>query len=268
MKADFYQKPEFLNDHPIDFISYKGDDAAVIAPIFDALRQDHALHYHLHALVNQVATPLVASFIGAMGIGLSMSDEASELDDFVDRATMIYLNLGTPNQQRSEALLRAAKRARSKNIPIMVDPVMIDISSARLEFALKLGEYAPIIWRMNQREAACFFNHSAPRPDDCYIVTGRTNYIFGAKQGVILGSGHHFMPYVTGLGCCLSAVIACFMGVAHQIGIPTITAARAGVNWYNGLGLQDNLSVKGPATLPHAMIDLAHHQIYNDKDMK
>ena len=67
-----------------------------------------------------------------------MTLSAEEIGAFVARSGALLVNLGTFDRERREATEIAVETAAQENVPWVLDPVFIDRSAARAEFARQL----------------------------------------------------------------------------------------------------------------------------------
>jgi len=126
------------------------DLIAVTADLLDRLRK---MRPAVHCLTNTVAEPITANALLAVGAVPSLTSDAEEVGEFVRSADGLLINLGTPNTQMREARRVAADIAVQKTIPWVLDPVMVDRSSIRLEEALDFVATGPTAIRCNAAEA-------------------------------------------------------------------------------------------------------------------
>lgn len=214
----------------------------------------------IHCLVNQVAAPMVAHFLTAMGARPAMSDSLEEIEQFVLSSSALYLNLGTPDEQRNRSVLEAARIANHASIPIVIDPVMVDRSAQRLEFAAKLNQYSPSLWRLNQVEYQSLMQKGICFDNSLLAVTGEVNSIISPSEYYQSKGGHKMMPFIIGLGCALSGVLALFQAAAKAIGLSPFQAACAGMDYYNYIASLAGKNAQGPSSFMASMADHFYQQ--------
>src|SRR5690242_8269729 len=92
----------------------------------------------VHCITNSVAQNFTANVLLAAGAQPSMTISPEEIGYFVDSADALLVNLGTFDRERAEAIDIAVGRAAAASQPWLLDPVLIDRSPPREEFARAL----------------------------------------------------------------------------------------------------------------------------------
>jgi hydroxyethylthiazole kinase len=77
----------------------------------------------VHNITNYVAMNLTANALLAIGASPVMAHAPEEVEDMVDIAAALVINIGTLSGPWVEAMFKAADRAKKKGIPIIYDPV-------------------------------------------------------------------------------------------------------------------------------------------------
>ena len=92
----------------------------------------------IHEITNYVTAESCADAALAAGASPVMADEPEEVIEITAGADALVLNLGTLSFNKQIAMERAAQAAKTKGIPVVLDPVGVMASTVRLNFALKL----------------------------------------------------------------------------------------------------------------------------------
>ena len=92
----------------------------------------------IHEITNYVTAESCADAALAAGASPVMADEPEEVIEITAGADALVLNLGTLSFNKQIAMERAAQVAKTKGIPVVLDPVGVMASTVRLNFALKL----------------------------------------------------------------------------------------------------------------------------------
>ena len=116
------------------------------ADILHALRTRRP---RVHCITNSVAQAFTANMLLAIGALPSMTISPEEISPFVARADALLVNLGTFDAERREAVGLALAAAAEKKLPWVLDPVLIDRSPPRAEFARTLVRQRPRAIRLN-----------------------------------------------------------------------------------------------------------------------
>src|SRR5947199_7816940 len=111
-------------------------DLAAIAA--DGLRRIRNRRPRVHCMTNAVAQNFTANVLLAAGAVPSMTVAPEEIAQFVARADALLINLGTLDRERREAAEIATEIATDEQRPWVLDPVFIDCSRPRAEFAKSL----------------------------------------------------------------------------------------------------------------------------------
>lgn len=249
--------------------------------VIERLRQKKPV---IHALTNYVTAECCADVALAAGASPVMADEPEEIEDIAAGADALVLNLGTFSSRKKNAMELAARVARAKGIPVVLDPVGVMSSELRLHFALQLLEkkYISIV-RGNFSECRALLENAA---DGCgvddlasaseealrlktakdaaakfgciFALTGATDYISNGKQAVVLNNGHPLLQDITGSGCMTSMLVAACAAVSKDL---LVAAALGVVIMGQSAELAANFLEKkdGPGTFKARLLDCVYH---------
>src|SRR3954447_9872873 len=106
----------------------------------------------VHCMTNSVAQNFTANVLLAAGAIPSMSVAPEEIAEFVAHADALLINLGTLDRDRRQAAEIAIEVATDEQRPWVLDPVFVDRSRARVEFARGLMSRTPRAVRLNAAE--------------------------------------------------------------------------------------------------------------------
>jgi len=228
----------------------------------------------VHNITNYVVMNNTANALLALGASPVMAHAVEEVEDMVNIASALVINIGTLSPKWIEAMFKAAKAAKAKGIPIVLDPVGVGATSYRTDTARDLVQEAtPAIIRGNGSEIMALSQTDATTKgvdstsgsdqalesagnlnkafNSVVCITGEIDYIL-SRDGVIeVKNGHEMMPKVTGLGCTATAICGAFTAVnpdyqkaaAHAMAIMGIAGEVAAKE------------AKGPGTLQLHFID-------------
>jgi len=237
----------------------------------------------IHNITNYVVMNTTANALLAIGASPIMAQAAEEVEDIVGLAAALVLNIGTLSASWVAAMLKAARAARTKGIPIVLDPVGAGASPFRTEAALRiLKEGRPAVLRGNASEIrALHFAErvtkgvdSRHRAEDaleaarglsrsfgCAVsVSGPIDVMVHGETVVRVANGHPLMPRVTGMGCAASALTGAFAAVnpsplraaAHAMAVMGIAGEMAG------------LEARGPGSFETHFIDALYRLSKDD----
>jgi hydroxyethylthiazole kinase len=225
----------------------------------------------VHNITNYVVMNTTANALLAIGASPVMAHALPEVEDMAGIAGALVINIGTLSDPWIEAMFKAAKRAKQRQIPIIIDPVGAGATQYRTRTARELIQAsAPSIIRGNGSEimALCEQDQKTKGVDstsasdqaidsarslaqefDCVVcVTGETDYIVSQKGIIQVKNGHAMMPRVTGLGCTATALCGAFAAInqnfdkaaAHAMAVMGIAGEMAAQNAQGPGSLQVN----------------------------
>ncbi len=246
----------------------------VAAALLTLIRERRPVVHHLSNFVSIRDVALTTRALGALPM---MAMAAEEVEEVVGRADALVVNLGTPTTDRLEAIHRAVSAARTKGLPIIIDPVGAGGSQLRTSSAKKVLQAAGrAVIRANPAEAAALvglpghlrgveavggnYNTAAiaaavaAQFAGVAAVTGRRDIITDGARTVGIENGHPWLVAVTGAGCMATAVIGAFCAVADPSDLVNASASALGCF---GLAAERAAShAGGPGTLVPLLMDV------------
>ncbi len=242
----------------------------------------------VHNITNFVVMNNTANGLLALGASPIMSHAEAELEELLDLASAVVLNIGTLSEEWGVSMIRAAKYAARKNLPVVVDPVGAGASVMRTQLALALIESsgARVVVRGNASEilAVCGGNchthgvDSANGADEAreaaeklalarqcvVVVSGEHDIITDGTATWLVRGGHPMMQKVTGLGCTASALVGACAGAATCLpaleGLsPLLAAGVAGMAVMSAAGGLAAAMSAGPGSLQVNFLDALYN---------
>jgi hydroxyethylthiazole kinase len=247
--------------------------------VADGLASVRARRPLVHHLANFVTMQLVASATRALGALPVMAMAPRDAEEMVDHADVLVLSLGTPTDERVQAMFAAGRRAADRAIPIVLDPVGVGTTRFRTEVAERLFGGLPIaVVRANRGEAAALagkagqvrgveaevgamadpqvLSTTLARQRHCIAaVTGPVDYIAGEAGAVAVSNGHPWLESVTGAGCVATAVVGAYCAVLGD----HFAATAAALACFGAAAEAAARESRGPGTLVPALLDVLHH---------
>ncbi len=188
----------------------------------------------VHCITNSVAQNYTANVLLAAGAIPSMTISPEEIASFVASADALLVNLGTFDAERRAAIDAALNAAEQGRKPWVLDPVFIERSPARAEFARKLVVRLPTVVRLNQREFVALAGDAAENPSGfaqahktVMAVTGGHDTVTDGRRSVTVSNGDPLMSVVTAMGCAGSALVAAALAVEADPWLATNAALIA-----------------------------------------
>lgn len=248
-----------------------GDLAGRIGDLLSRLRQRRPL---IHIITNFVTMRDVADATLALGALPVMALAGQEVEEVASASGALVLNLGTPTQERLEAMIRAGRAAGAAGIPIVVDPVGVGASLFRLANTRRvLAELRVAVVRANPGEAAAMLGvegtmrgvesrEPSPAGDTLAArlarmtgavaaVTGPTDHVSDGRRHLSVQNGSPMLTRISGGGDLAAALIGAFAAVEHD----ALIAAAAGLA-ATGVAAEGAARVAGgPGSFKVALID-------------
>ncbi len=231
----------------------------------------------VHNITNFVVMNNTANALLAIGASPMMIHCHNEVENAVEIANSLVINVGTLDEYWAEGMLKASNKANTINKPWILDPVGAGISSFRNDILHQLIQNKPTVIRGNASEimelnqfAIQSKGVDSTNTSDQAIeaginlqketgaiicISGKNDYIIGHNQIVCIENGHELMTKVTGLGCSSTAVIGGFIALNKN---PMIEAI-SGVSLFSLAGEIAFKSSKGPGSLQMELLDMLYN---------
>lgn len=233
----------------------------------------------IHNITNVVTINDVANVLLALGASPIMADEVDEVEEITSIAQGLLLNLGTLNHRTILAMLKAAKKAKEKGIPIVLDPVGAGASTLRTKTAKEIvREIHPTCIKGNRSELYALTHgvshtkgvdaaeedqkgniedlvkeakHFARELGAIVVITGAVDVVADSEHAIAIHNGHPMMAKITGSGCMLGGVITAFLACG-EANIETVAEAsmRFGI-----AGEKAYEKSSGPGSFRHCLMD-------------
>ena len=246
----------------------------MFAGLLQRVRENRPL---VHAITNYVTVNDCANIALACGGSPIMADDAKEVVEITSLCSALVLNIGTLNARTVDAMLLAGRRAKELGRPVVLDPVGAGASALRTRTAVRLlREVRPSILRGNLSEiralaagggttrgvdadtadavteetlsgAVDFVRRFAGETGAVVAATGAIDIVADGARVYLVRNGHPMMSRITGTGCMLSEVVACFAGANPDRLLESTAAAVAAMGLCGELAWAD-VSGKGGGT--------------------
>jgi hydroxyethylthiazole kinase len=201
----------------------------------------------VHSITNHVVMNSTANALLALGASPVMAHAEEEVEEMVGIASALVINIGTLSPPWVRSMFRAARAARARRIPIVLDPVGAGATSYRTRTACELiQDVPPEIIRGNASEIMALLETNAKtkgvdstassdaaveigralhkKCGSVVCISGETDYTVGPAGIIETRNGHLLMTRVTGLGCTASALCGAFASVTPD---PAMAAGEA-----------------------------------------
>ena len=182
-------------------------------------------------LTNYVTMDFMADSLLALGAAPIMTVCKEELEELIQIASCLNINIGTLDSLFIESCNFAANYAHKFKKPIVLDPVGAGASKSRTETARHLMAHTSIIKgnsseimalaKINKKTRGVDSTNTTQEAEESafdlansygatIVVSGSIDFITNGKKEGKVPYGSSLMSYVTGMGCILSAVISPF----------------------------------------------------------
>ncbi len=226
----------------------------------DVLARVRARAPRVHCITNTVAQPYTANFLLAAGAVPSMTIAPEEIGAFVAGADALLVNLGTFDAQRRAAIEVGIAAVNETGKPWVLDPVFIQRTPARAQFARTLIARKPAVVRLNAAEFAVLAVDDAAgdAPErlakshaTVIALTGSLNVVTDGVRRAAIGNGDPLMRLVTALGCAASALVGAALAVETDAWL-AVSAVLLALGVAGEMAAQD---ARGPGGFASAIID-------------
>lgn len=235
------------------------------------IRERHPL---VHNITNFVVMNFTANALLAVGASPIMAHAPEEMEEMVQLAHALVLNIGTLSAPWVESMRQALGVARQRSVPVVFDPVGVGATSFRTATARSLiaeGKLAVI--RGNASEILTLAGEgvqsrgvdSLHTTDEAgwaalalarewgtvVAVTGPEDFVTDGTRSIRICNGHPLLSRVTGTGCVATALTGAFCAVEADAFVGAVSALCA-------LGIAGELAAQsnpGPGSFQARLLD-------------
>jgi len=238
----------------------------------------------VHNITNYVVMNNSANALLAIGASPVMAHAEEEVEEMVNIAGALVINIGTLSPHWIRAMLRAAYQAEKQNVPIILVGVGAGATAYRTSTARDLlREVPPAVIRGNASEIMAILEEDvqtkgvestasshtaldvARQINRTYgsivCVSGETDYVIDGDDVTKIGNGHPMMTKVTGMGCIATALCGAFAAVNRAYAEAT-AQAMAVMGIAGEIAAED---VPGPGSLQVRLLDALYR--LSEKDI-
>ena len=228
----------------------------------------------VHNITNYVSMDIAANTLLAVGAPPAMIHAEEEVVDFVEIASALVLNIGTLSPSWVRAMHAARARARTRGIPVVLDPVGAGATPYRTAVAAELLKDGVDVVRGNASEILALAGAAMgptrgvdsthgteealeaaqvlAREMGCVVaVTGVVDLVTDGARRVLVHGGHPLMAKVTAIGCSATAVIGACAAVVPD----RARAAASALACFGVAGHRAGEGSAGPASFRTRFLD-------------
>ena len=229
----------------------------------------------VHQITNYVVMNETANATLALGALPVMAHAGEEVEEMVQLASALVLNIGTLSEHWVDSMLLAGVAANGRGIPVVLDPVGVGATEYRTATARRILDLVDVtVLRGNAGEIATLVGAQAEvrgvesistglAPAELAqeaarllgviaSVTGPVDHVSDGERVLAVANGHELLAAVTGTGCMSSAITGCFL--AGKPDEPLEAAAEALATF--GVAAEDAAAgAGGPGTFHARLYD-------------
>lgn len=232
----------------------------------------------VHNITNYVAMNNTANALLSIGASPVMAHAEEEVEDMVNIADVLVINIGTLSKKWIIAMEKAMLQAKKKNKPIILDPVGAGATIYRNKTIQQLlSKVLPSVIRGNASEIKSMVLEDAKtkgvdsidtsdsaveaaqylcKTYNCVVsVSGKTDFVLDKNNIVKIYNGANIMSKVTAMGCTASALTGAFAAINSS-------AFQASINAMIVMGIAGEIAAKqskGPGTLQINFLDTLYN---------
>jgi hydroxyethylthiazole kinase len=229
----------------------------------------------VHQITNYVVMNETANATLALGALPVMAHAPQEVEEMVELASALVLNIGTLSEHWIEAMLIAGRAASARGIPVVLDPVGAGATVYRTDTARRILDQVDVtVLRGNAGEVATLVGADAEvrgvesiaaglEPAELAreagrqlelvaSVTGPVDHVSNGERTLAVANGHPLLAAVSGTGCISSALTGCFLAAKPEEPLEAAAQALAAL----GVAAEDAaVDADGPGTFHARLYD-------------
>lgn len=253
----------------------------------------------VHHITNNVTMNFLANGVLSAGGSPMMVHDACEVEEAVGVADALVLNIGTLDESSAKSMILALRRAMHREVPVVLDPVGVGLSSFRQELVRKLlFEYSELkgvrpqtilticgnaaemqflaegAWEgrgvdgdlANSDEELIKLAEAAAKQTGCLIaMTGTKDVISDGERATVLSHGDPMLSYLTGTGCFATSMVALYQGnqkkevTGDKVDLPILERTALALLMLTKAAEEAVKTAKGPGSFQQNLLD----QLYN-----
>lgn len=253
----------------------------VVGDLFTLVRKGNPLVHHI---TNAVTINDCANVTLAIGASPVMATSVEEVEEMVQLANALVLNIGTIQSETFSAMILAGKAANEKGIPVIFDPVGVGATTYRKKLATELlekvsvtvirgnaseinslvggkGKTRGVDSMDNSLEAKELAVKAANLFSCVVVVSGKVDVVSDGKEIVQIENGDTWLTKVTGTGCMTTSLIGSFAGTTNDY----FSASIAGMSAMSLAGERAKRNLPEGAGIGHFKVKLMDEIFHLDE---
>lgn len=228
----------------------------------------------IHNITNFVVMNTTANVLLACGASPVMAHADNEVEEMVDHAQALVLNIGTLTDAWVSTMIKAGRKASELGKPIILDPVGAGATNLRTNAVKAIlaqtwvsvirgnaseilsiagaGNAAKGVDATNSVTEATEAAASLARElGTTLAITGESDLVTDGHRSLRIEGGHSLMPLVTGTGCSATALIGAF----HAVDKDPLSAAATALAFFGVAGATAGAKSAGPGSFMVHLLD-------------
>lgn len=222
--------------------------------IVELPRQLRAQRPLIHCITNPISIHQCANALLAVGARPIMAEHPREVGEITGTAQALLLNLGNITDVRMESMRIAARTARERDIPVVLDAVGAACSTLRREYAHALmAQVRPAVVKGNYSEITALCRGAyraagvdaeetldvpaldrtavelARRAGTVVLASGAVDVVTDGTRLLHLKNGTPQLAEITGTGCMLGALCASCLAAGPALEGAAAACAMLGI---------------------------------------
>lgn len=241
------------------------------ASVLRAVRAQPPLVHHI---TNYVTVNDCANITLCGGGAPVMAHAPEEVEEMVQYAGALVLNIGTLDHPQIEVMITAGRAAAKKDIPIILDPVGAGATTLRTNAARRLMSDLPIsVLKGNAGEIgvlagadarvrgvdsagitgdpATIAGEYASTTGMTVIMSGATDIISDGNRTLLVENGHPLMGAISGTGCMAASMTGIYAAMSRNHVVSSAAALAA----FGIAGERAAVQAKGPGSFKVSLFD-------------
>jgi hydroxyethylthiazole kinase len=222
----------------------------------------------VHQITNYVVMNETANATLALGALPVMAHAREEVEEMVQLAGALVINIGTLSPHWVDAMSAAGKAANAAGVPVVLDPVGAGATRYRTDTARRILDAVQVaVLRGNAGEVATLVGVEAEvrgvesmdvggEPSELAraaarnlglvaSVTGVVDHVSDGDRVLSVANGHELLASVTGTGCMSSAITGCYLAAKKD---EPLEAAAEALAAFGVAGEDAAREAKGPGS--------------------
>lgn len=232
----------------------------------------------IHCLTNEVTETDCANILLSIGASPIMSTAHEEMNSISKLSQAAVINIGTPSNCLYDSQRKIVQNAKKNDVPIVLDPVGIGVSSFRKNHVKQLLNISkPALVRCNLGETQSLLGmdnlslgidsrqhldwrkvkeiaiQMADELQTTVLITGANDVIASQEKTCVISGGTDLITKITGGGDMLTAICAALLSVTNS----SFEAAKCAAYFWKVIGYLGSEKSSGLGDLHQELFNIA-----------